>query len=223
METVRLPWLRIGLVAAAVAGLVVLRIVVWPEADAGDVRTAVEGTGAWAPAIVLVAFVSGTAALLPVTLFNLAAGALFPLQQALLLAYVGTLAAAQAHFWLAHTMGPHVREALERRVPRAVARLDDRRVAVLLTLRIVPVFPFAPTNYALSLGRIPWRAYTLTGAVGHVPGTLVAVLVGAALIGFDLGSMRSWLLAGGIAAAALGVALLGWYLFRRYGRREWVE
>lgn len=42
---------------------------------------------------------------------------------------------------------------------------------MVLLLRLSPVIPFAPLNYALSLTSISFFAYVWTSALGIIPGT----------------------------------------------------
>jgi len=51
----------------------------------------------------------------------------------------------------------------------------------LLTLRLVPVFPFVMVNLAAALFQIPLRTFTLATLLGIIPGSFVYVSMGVAL------------------------------------------
>jgi uncharacterized membrane protein YdjX (TVP38/TMEM64 family) len=58
----------------------------------------------------------------------------------------------------------------------------DRNVfAYILTLRLIPLFPFAVVNVAAGLARAPVRAYVLATLVGAVPTSLIYSHLGAGL------------------------------------------
>jgi uncharacterized membrane protein YdjX (TVP38/TMEM64 family) len=87
--------------------------------------------------------------------------------------------------------------------------------ASIVLLRLSPVLPFTPLNYALGLTDVPLRTYALASWLGMLPGTVVyasagaAVSNAAALIAFDAptGPAGLTLVAAGLAAT-VGVVLL---------------
>ncbi len=61
-----------------------------------------------------------------------------------------------------------------------VARFVQRQGAFgLLTVRMIPLFPFALLNLALALARVPWWSFILTTALGTVPIALLMARVGS--------------------------------------------
>ncbi|HTH96634.1 MAG TPA: VTT domain-containing protein, partial [Stellaceae bacterium] len=79
-----------------------------------------------------------------------------------------------------------------------------RTVAIL---RLVPVMPHTPVNYAFGLTSIPFVAYTIGTLVGIAPMTVFYADLGAAGSQAMLGG-KGWIIPVAIAVVALGLSLL---------------
>ncbi len=188
---------RVGplLLAAVVVVLtVVAAFVDFPTSD--EFRAHLRGFGGFAPVVFVVGCAVGTALFFPKPVLATAAGLLFGVLPGLALAVVGFTAGALIAFGVARGMG-------RRRVAAWFGRgrlrvLDEvfaeRGVAATLVVRLLPVVPFAATNYCAGVTAVSARSFALGTAVGLVPSTLLAVLLGDAL--GELGSPRSFLLIG---------------------------
>lgn len=152
-------------------------------------EAAVRGQAEAHPVLAVGAYVATyailTAACLPVSLIlTLAAGALFG-------GWLGGAATAVASTLGAMICYAAVRlagEGLGARLMRGegrLARLVDgfRRDAFgyVLTLRLIPVFPFFLVNAASGLARAPWKAYFAGTALGVIPPSLIYATLGAGL------------------------------------------
>ena len=185
-----LPWVRVGIGAAALIGLIAL------GRSAGsyilEFAAWVDGLGFWGPAVFATAYVVATVAFVPGSLLTLAAGAIFGVTEGTVLVFF----AATVGACLAFLVSRHgARSAIEHRVAgnekfaaidRAVAR-EGRKIVLLL--RLSPVFPFNLLYYALGLTHVRFWDYAIA-SVGMLPGTLLYVYYGA--------------LAGEVAALAAG-------------------
>ena len=76
-------------------------------------------------------------------------------------------------------------DVLRRRAGPAVARIEEgvreNAFSYLLTLRLLPVFPFWLVNIAAGLVDIPLRTYALATLLGVIPGTFIYSALGAGL------------------------------------------
>jgi uncharacterized membrane protein YdjX (TVP38/TMEM64 family) len=118
----------------------------------------------------------------PATFFHLAAGALLGLWPGYAVVVVTTNIAAVAAFLLSRYL---VGDVLQRRwgdrlqvINRGIAR-DG--AYYLLTLRLVPAFPFFLINGLMGLTRLPLSTYAGVSFVGMLPVSLVYVYTGAQL------------------------------------------
>ena len=149
----------------------------------GEAARRIEGLGAWAPLVFVLAYALAAVALLPGSVLTLAGGAIFGLWRGVLYVFAGATLGACAAFLVARYLA---RAAVERRlarhprfaaVDRAVAR-EGRKIVFLL--RLSPVFPFNLLNYALGLTRVSFTDYAIA-SLGMLPGTILYVYYGKVL------------------------------------------
>ena len=132
-------------------------------------------------------YVVATAASIPGALIlTLAAGAMFGFWTGLLLvsfaSSLGALLAFLAARYLLHDM-------VQRKFSRTLAPINEgvKRDGVfyLLTLRLVPVFPFWLVNLVMGLTPMQATRYYMASQLGMLPGTAVFVLAGTQLAAID--------------------------------------
>lgn len=185
----------------AVALLVVLAVAVVAALVLGmpsrtQVQVWLDGLGPAAPVAFVVVYSAATLTPLPKNVLSVAAGFAFGVAWGVGLVWLASMAGACAAFALSRALG---REAVEAMVGQHVAPVDDalqrHGTLAVVAVRLVPVLPFTPVNYALGLTALPWRPYVVGTALGIVPGTVAHVALGASV------TQTSW----GMAAAALTV------------------
>ncbi len=168
---------------------------------------------AWAPLVVIAAFVVGGLVMFPLTLLITATAVVFPPWLAIALSVGGALANAITLYFIGrglmrqtmtHAFGAYV-ETLRR-------ALDRSGIIAVATIRMVPIAPYTLVNLAAGAIDVRLRDYILGTALGLLPGTLaltifghqlreivanptvtnIALLVGAVLawIGLSLGLQR---------------------------------
>ncbi len=96
---------------------------------------------------------------------------------------VGATLGAIAIFLAARTAFGDVlrRRAKEGAVARIAEGVRENAFSYVLTLRLVPLFPFWLVNLGLGLVNIPLRTYALATFLGVIPGTFVYSSLGAGL------------------------------------------
>lgn len=172
--------MAVGLVAA----MVVVALVV-PVPGPGQLRTWAAGAGLAAPALLLLVYVIATLVPIPRTVFSLASGLLLGPVVGVTIALVATAVSALLSFALARSLGRRmVAGHLDRARVRAV---DDRLTGggwlAVASLRLIPLIPFLPTNYACGLSSVRPRPYLAGTVIGSLPGTAAAVVLGDTLTG----------------------------------------
>lgn len=135
----------------------------------------------WAGVVV---FVLGYAVLVlaptPASVLTILGGALFGVWWGTLLAWSGALLGAFGGFLIGRRLGrPAVDRLLRGRLQQADRVLAHHGLVAVLTVRLVPLFPFTPLNYASGLLGVRMRDYVVGTAVGIVPGALAYAAVGA--------------------------------------------
>lgn len=146
----------------------------------GQLRAGVESAG-WAGAVV---FVVGYALLVlvptPASLLTILGGALFGVWVGALLAWAGAWLGSVGGFLAGRRLGrPAVDRLLGGRLAQADRVLRQHGLVAVVAVRLVPLFPFTPLNYAAGLVGVRARDYLLGTALGIVPGALAYAAVGA--------------------------------------------
>ncbi len=200
----------VALVLALVAASAALHLSGWSGPQ--QLQEAVRSAG-WAGVVV---FVLGYAVLVlvptPASVLTILGGALFGLWWGTLLAWSGALLGATGGFLVGRRLGrPAVDRLLRGRLRQADAVLSDHGLVAVLTVRLLPLFPFTPLNYAAGLLGVRLRDYGVGTAVGIVPGALAYAAVGAS--GADPRGIAVGV--GGLVALAVLGGAVGRRLLRR--------
>ena len=160
-----------------------------------------------APAIFIGVMTLTSVVFVPRTILVAAGGLLFGLWWGLLWGTIGSTLGSLVSFLLARYVNAGlVDEAtLPRLAPvlRAAERGGWRMVAFL---RLIPVLPHTPVNYALGLTRLSFASYAAGSLVGMVPMTFVWSELGAS--GNTALSGGNWLMPTLLALALLAVTMI---------------
>lgn len=199
--------LALGLVAALVVAAFVL-----PVPEPAQLRTWASGAGAAAPALMFLTYVAATLVPIPRTVFSLASGLLLGPVIGVVVALLATAVSGLLSFALARSLG---RRVVARHLHRARVRTVDERLTAggwlaVASLRMIPVVPFLPTNYACGLSSVRTLPYLAGTMAGSVPGTIAAVVLGDTLTG----NTSPALLAISVACALAGATGL-WFAISR--------
>ena len=172
----------LSLIAAAVAGLIVLSVNVPLREALGESLGRFRGW-AWGP-VVFAAVYALACLVLPGSIITLAAGSLFGVVVGTAVVSLASVTGASLAFWLGRTLA---RGLVEKRLagnPRF--RALDQAVAaggfkIVLLTRLSPLFPFTLLNYAFGLTKVRFRDYVLASWIGMLPGTMMYVYLGSSV------------------------------------------
>ncbi|GAB6039884.1 VTT domain-containing protein [Endothiovibrio diazotrophicus] len=174
------------------------------------------GTPLWVVAAIGVASATGV----PLTLLVVAAVLLFGALSGFLYGLAGALLGGVLAFAAGHLFGRDlVRRYAGRRLNRVSRKLSQRGLLTVVTLRVVPVAPYAVINLVAGASHIRFRDFLLGSLVGLLPGTLAIALFAEAAVR----SLRDQQDGGiGWSIAALAALLFGglWLFRRRLIRRR---
>jgi uncharacterized membrane protein YdjX (TVP38/TMEM64 family) len=175
-----------------IAGLAVITFVVDPlneavaaalRGDTSEVRESIRDLGIGGPLIVLGLCLVHTVLWYPAEIVDAAAGFVFGFWGGFPLVMLGWLLNAWAAYAIGHSIGhPALNRLLGReRFERAESMVERGGVMLLLSLRLIPVFPFSIISAAMGAARVPpWR-YTWTTVVGYTPITAISTYLGSRL------------------------------------------
>jgi uncharacterized membrane protein YdjX (TVP38/TMEM64 family) len=183
-------------IALAIEAAAVLPVSLWT----GYVVDWMRAAGSRGAAVFAAVYVIATLLLLPGSALSVGAGLTYgPIAGTLLVSPVSVLAATLAFLvgrtaargWVAKRVESNPRFAA---IDAAVGRKGFRLVTLL---RLSPLLPFSPLNYALGLTRVRLRDYVLGSFVGMLPGTLLYVYLGsivtnAGIVSAEAGVETAW-------------------------------
>ncbi len=181
--------------------------------------------GVWAPVVYVALFATGTVAFIPGSLFALAGGALFGPVWGTVLNLLGATIGASVAFLVARYLASDwVARKAAGRLKRLVTGVEAEGWRFVAFVRLVPLFPFNLTNYALGLTRIGVLPYIVTSLVCMAPGAIAYTWLGHAgheALAGDASAIRYGLMALGLLAAIVFLPRL----FGRFRRSamEWTE
>ena len=110
---------------------------------------------------------------------TIAGGFLFGTFPAVVYVNIGaTCGAALAFLSARYLLGSRLQESYGTQLVKFNKEMEQNGVRYLLTLRLVPVFPFFLVNFLSGLTRVPLSSFTWTTAIGIIPGTAVFAYAG---------------------------------------------
>jgi uncharacterized membrane protein YdjX (TVP38/TMEM64 family)/rhodanese-related sulfurtransferase len=189
----------------------------WLEAE-------LRSLGFWAPAAYVLLFAAGTLAFVPGMIFALAGGVLFgPIWGSLWNLLGATLGSTLAFLTARYLAGDLVNRKAGGLLGRLIAGVDAEGWRFVAFVRLVPLFPFNLSNYALGLTRIPLLQYIIASFICMAPGGVAYTWLGyagrGALAG-EAGAVRYGLLSLGLIAA---IAVLPRLITRLRARVTWID
>lgn len=206
MTARQLPAWRLGLMVAAIIGVVALVVLV-PMPTAVQLRDWASAAGPWFPVAFLLAHVVVTVLPFPRTAFTLAAGLLFGPWLGVVLAVLASALSALAALLLMRGFGWQLNRLVRHpKITSLDARLRQRGWPAVVSLRLIPAVPFSVINYAAGASAVRVLPYTLATVVGMAPGTAAVVILGDALTGH----ISPLLYLVSVCTAGVGLALLAY-------------
>lgn len=138
----------------------------------------------WGPVFVVGFYIIACVFFLPGSILTVSTGFVFKVIVGTITVSIGSTLGACAAFWVGRTIA---RDWISRKIAKneKFAAIDSavgqRGFAIVLLLRLSPVFPFNLLNYAFGVTKVPFWKYALASWFGMLPGTLMYVYIGAGL------------------------------------------
>jgi uncharacterized membrane protein YdjX (TVP38/TMEM64 family) len=171
-----LPRLALGFLVAALAVWVAFNR---DRLDPALIGNWVRDLGIWAPLGHIGLFALGTILFVPGATFGLAGGTLFGPVWGTVFNLAGATLGATAAFLIArYVEADWLRRKTGARLDRLIAGVEAEGWHFVAFVRLVPLFPFNLTNYALGLTRNSPTHYVLASLVCMMPGTLAYTWLG---------------------------------------------
>jgi uncharacterized membrane protein YdjX (TVP38/TMEM64 family)/rhodanese-related sulfurtransferase len=172
------PRLALGI---AIIGAIAWAIFNRSVFDPASLDAWLKSFGVFGPVIYVLVFALGTIAFVPGSLFALAGGVLFgPIWGSVLNLLGATLGASLAFLVARYLGGSWVLRKTEGSFNRVVSGIEAEGWRFIALVRLVPIFPFNITNYALGLTRIGFLPYVITSFICMAPGAVAFTWLGYA-------------------------------------------
>lgn len=198
-------FIRRLLLLAVIAGAVLWATLHRDQFDTASLNSWLADLGLWAPVLHVLLFAIGTVVFLPGSLFALAGGALFgPVWGAILNLIGATIGASLAFLIARYLAGDWVARKSRGHLKRLVEGVEREGWRFVALVRLVPLFPFNLSNYALGLTRIGFVPYAVTSFICMAPGAIAFSWLGHAgqgVLSGDNSAIRYGLYAIGLLAA----------------------
>jgi uncharacterized membrane protein YdjX (TVP38/TMEM64 family) len=173
--------LRLAAIVAGITVLVAVAMFVHLPTPV-QMRDWAESVGPWFPLAFLAAHIVITIVPVPRTALTLASGLLFGPVLGVAIAVVASTVSAIVALLLVRAAGLQLNRLVRHRAMHNVDhRLRERGWRSVLSLRLLPVIPFAPLNYAAGASGVGVVPFTLATVAGLLPGTIAVVTLGDAL------------------------------------------
>jgi uncharacterized membrane protein YdjX (TVP38/TMEM64 family)/rhodanese-related sulfurtransferase len=216
-----IPRVALLLVLVAAAAWTVLHR---DQINLESLEAEVRSLGFWAPAAYVSLFAAGTLAFVPGLIFALAGGALFgPVWGSLWNLLGATIGSSLAFLIARYLAGNLVSRKANSLLGRLIEGVDAEGWRFVAFVRLVPLFPFNLSNYALGLTRIPFSQYLVASVICMMPGAVAYTWLGHAGRGALAGessAIRYGLLGLGLVAA---IAVLPRLFARLRTRVSWID
>jgi len=134
-------------------------------------------------AVYVLAYIAVVAFSIPgATVMTLAGGFVFGTLPTVLCVNVAATAGAVLAFLSArYLLGASLQERYREQLATFNAEIEQNGPRYLLTLRLLPVFPFFLVNFLSGLTRVPLATFAWTTSLGIIPGSLVYAFAGRQL------------------------------------------
>jgi uncharacterized membrane protein YdjX (TVP38/TMEM64 family) len=110
---------------------------------------------------------------------TIAGGFLFGTLPTVVYVNIGATSGAVLAFLSArYLLGSQLQESYSVQLAKFNGEMERNGIRYLLTLRLIPVFPFFLVNFLSGLTRVPLSSFTWTTAVGIIPGSAVFAYAG---------------------------------------------
>ncbi len=169
--------LFVTLLALALAGALLYR----DRIDPAGIDAWLRDAGLFGPLLFIALYALAAVLFLPGTVMTLAGGALFGPWWGFLFNLTGaTLGATLAFLSARYVSGDWIARRGGVRLQALIRGVEDEGWRFVVFVRLVPLFPFNLSNYALGLTRIPLPHYVLASFLAMAPGAFIYTWFGHA-------------------------------------------
>ncbi|PIN74857.1 hypothetical protein COV18_05555 [Candidatus Woesearchaeota archaeon CG10_big_fil_rev_8_21_14_0_10_37_12] len=177
--------------------------------------------------IFIVVYALGTLVSVPGTILTFVGAILFGTWFGTLVNLLGATIGASLAFFVAQYLGrDFVKSLMGERLNEFEKKVEKNGFAVILLLRLIPIFPFIGINYASGLTKIKFKDYFFATLLGMIPGTFIYTylfaIIGEKILadGFQLTNLLSVEVLIPLVLFAVLIAGTTWYKRSKMGQNN---
>ena len=148
------------------------------------------GYGIMAPIIFIILYILATIFFIPGTPLTISGGLIFGKFVGTFYTIIGATIGATIAFSMSRYLGESFIEKLLKDKYKKLYQYDEKiktnGLAVVLFLRLIPLFPFNGLNFALGLTKLKRRDFIIGTAIGIIPGSFALAFLGDSLANFSI-------------------------------------
>ena len=145
-----------------------------------EVQNFIQSVGLLAPVLYIVIYTIRPFIFFPTSILTPLSAVLFGPVAAWAYTYIGENLSATVAFFTARFFGLGKFKNLKI-FKKINAIVEEAPLVTVLSLRLVPLFPFDFVNYGMGITRIPYRLYFVGTLLGVIPGLTAYIFLGASL------------------------------------------
>jgi uncharacterized membrane protein YdjX (TVP38/TMEM64 family) len=183
IQMVKLKKILVAIVLLALVGLGIF-LGQTGVVNTDNITQVIQSSGMYAWVVFIIIYIVATVAFVPGTIFTLAGGYLFGPALGFGLVMVGaTLGALMAYLASKYFFYDYFHKRLAHTRFLKWSKIEDQKKLfyLVLTTRLIPIFPFNLLNYGLGMTKVKPLTYTVASFIGMLPATFIYVFLGSSL------------------------------------------
>ncbi|HHU63028.1 MAG TPA: TVP38/TMEM64 family protein [Clostridiales bacterium] len=150
--------------------------------NAHRLKEVVLSYGRWAPLVFIAIGTIRPFFLVPVGAFSIAGGIIFGCLYGSVFAYTGIILGCFVAFGVARVLGSDfIMSLVKDKIPYLDKINAKRGFEIVLTMRVLPIFPVDFVSYGMGMCDISFKDFALGTLIGIIPGTIVFTYLGNAI------------------------------------------
>jgi uncharacterized membrane protein YdjX (TVP38/TMEM64 family) len=153
--------------------------------SAENIRDFINGYGVRAPIVYIIMFSVVPLTLFPDSILAISGGLIFGLVKGYLYTTIGALIGGTISFYISKFLGrSFIQNISKGKIQKMEEAIEERGFALVVLLRLIPLFPFDIISYGAGLTKIRYIDFILATFIGTIPGILVFTNIGAQWVNF---------------------------------------
>ncbi|MGL5329091.1 MAG: TVP38/TMEM64 family protein [Peptostreptococcaceae bacterium] len=176
----------LGVMFLVIVGIAIYKICTL-NLGVDEIKAYIENFGKIGPLVYIIMFALVPLTLFPDSILAIAGGLIFGLGKGYIYTTIGALIGGSISFYISRYWGRDiVKKLTKEKLDKIENMINNKGFTIILTLRLIPLFPFDVISYGAGLTCVKYKDFILATLIGTIPGILVFTNLGAQVV--NLGS-----------------------------------